>query len=237
MAPRPRVRAPLTDQQRDLVEKNHALARSCAGKFVARMPANQGVDFDALHGAAGEMLVKAAQQFDPSKGNFVTYAWARMWHAMQDELRHQDVVSRAVRKQARQIEQARDELRGDLGRYPDDEEIAAKLKLTVDHVQTVRERVDVRPVTLDELIPETTVTRLNSICVGEKGFAAFENESFVADLLCRLPERERLVVTLYYFEEIKLREISEILGVSESRVCQLHTKALSRMRAWGQAAA
>jgi RNA polymerase sigma factor for flagellar operon FliA len=187
-------------------------------------------------------LIDAIEKFDPTRNiKFETYAINRIRGAIIDELRAVDWIPRSVRSKAREVERALAELQSDLHRPPTDGELAEKLGLSVDDLQQSLNRINlVSVVALDELLGGT----------GEKGeslslvdtledpgaadpVASFENTEMrhiLAKAVETLPERERLVVTLYYYEGLTLAEIGGVLGVTESRVCQMHTKAVLQLR-------
>jgi RNA polymerase sigma factor for flagellar operon FliA len=171
---------------------------------------------------------------------FETYAIARIRGAIIDELRNLDWVPRSVRQRARQIERAIGELESRLGRAPSDEEIAAKVGITVEELDDSLADISRASIAaLDELWSISgegdqvslldTIEDPDSVKPAEALDEAEVRET-LAGAIARLPEREKIVVTLYYYEELTLREIGEVLGVTESRVSQLHTKAVLRLK-------
>ena len=173
---------------------------------------------------------------------FETYAIARIKGSILDELRALDWVPRSVRSRARQIERAMAELEAKLARAPTDEEIAAKVGITVEELEGSLTDISRSSIAaLDELWTISgsdgdSVALIDTI-EDEHGpepqtaYAQTELREIVADAITNLPEREKLVITLYYYEDLTLREIGEVLGVTESRVSQLHTKAILRLKA------
>jgi RNA polymerase sigma factor for flagellar operon FliA len=187
-------------------------------------------------------LIGAIERFDPDREiKFETYAIARIKGAIIDELRSLDWVPRSVRTRARQIERAIAELERTLMRAPTDEEIAAKLGIEVEELETSLTEISRSSMAaLDELwTPAAGGDQIALIDTiedtsgpdPEVSLEKGELREALGDAISRLPEREKLVVTLYYYEELTLREIGEVLGVTESRVSQLHTKAVLRLKA------
>jgi RNA polymerase sigma factor for flagellar operon FliA len=167
---------------------------------------------------------------------------ARIKGQIIDELRSMDWVPRSVRARARHIERAIGELEAKIGRAPTDEEIAKKLGITVEELEeSLGEIARSSIAALDELwsvggSDGDQVALIDTIEDTEApdpqgALSRTELREAIADAIARLPEREKLVVTLYYYEELTLREIGEVLGVTESRVSQLHTKAILRLKA------
>jgi RNA polymerase sigma factor for flagellar operon FliA len=153
-----------------------------------------------------------------------------------------DWVPRSVRSRARDIERAIAELEAKLGHAPTDEEIAGKLGISTDELEeSLSEIARSSIAALDELwtvsgsggdqVALIDTIEDESAPDPENTFSRTEQKEAIADAIARLPEREKLVVTLYYYEELTLREIGEVLGVTESRVSQLHTKAILRLKA------
>jgi RNA polymerase sigma factor for flagellar operon FliA len=216
------------------------LVKFVAGRLGASLPAHVDEQDLASYGLLG--LIGAIERFDPEREiKFETYAIARIKGAIIDELRSLDWVPRSVRTRAREIERAIAELERKLHRAPTDEEIAAKVGLTTDELEgSLAEISRTSMAALDELwtpsaggdqialidtIEDTTEPN------PESSIEETEMKEALGEAIARLPEREKLVVTLYYYEELTLREIGEVLGVTESRVSQLHTKAVLRLKA------
>jgi RNA polymerase sigma factor for flagellar operon FliA len=188
-------------------------------------------------------LIGAIERFDPDRDiKFETYAISRIKGSIIDELRSLDWVPRSVRSRAREIERAIAELESRLGRAPTDDEIAQKVGITEEELGESLSDISRSSIAaLDELWTmsgETgdQVSLLDTIEDTEgpqpqSALAQTEMKEALGEAIARLPEREKLVVTLYYYEELTLREIGEVLGVTESRVSQLHTKAILRLKA------
>src|SRR5207302_4307868 len=173
---------------------------------------------------------------------FEPYAIARIRGAIIDELRALDWVPRSVRSRARDIERAIGELEAKLGRVPTDEEIARKLGLTTEELDESLSEIGRSSIAaLDELwtisgsggdsVALTDTIEDTEAPDPQGALSQTELREAIADAIARLPEREKLVVTLYYYEQLTLREIGEVLGVTESLVSQLHTKSILRLKA------
>ncbi len=187
-------------------------------------------------------LVSAIERFDLSRQiKFETYAITRIRGAIIDELRTLDWVPRSVRARAREIERANMKLEARLQRAPSDEEMAAELGISVEEFQDALLRISNSTiVALDELwhVSDSSgdqVSLLDTLAdrrAPDPQAVVDQRElrDRIADAIAALPEREKLVVALYYYENLTLREIGEVLGVTESRVSQLHTKAVLRLR-------
>jgi RNA polymerase sigma factor for flagellar operon FliA len=187
-------------------------------------------------------LIDAIEKFDPGRGfKFETYAISRIRGAILDELRLIDWVPRSVRAKARAIERAYSKLENELRRSPDDAEVAAELGMTDGELAQTLSQVSLNGlVALDDLLTSSSGDRTGSATIGDtiadpqydpaEAFETDEMKHLLADAIGRMPDRDRLVLTFYYYEGLTLAEIGGILGVTESRVCQIHTKALARLR-------
>jgi RNA polymerase sigma factor for flagellar operon FliA len=216
------------------------LVKYVAGRLGSGLPAHVDEGDLVSYGLLG--LIGAIERYDPGRDiKFETYALARIKGAIIDALRALDWVPRSVRSRAREIERAIGELESKLGVAPTDEQIAAKLGITVQELEDSLTDISRSSIAaLDELWSVSadgdqvslldTIEDTNGPRPAEALDAAEMREA-LADAIARLPEREKLVVTLYYYEELTLREIGEVLGVTESRVSQLHTKAVLRLKA------
>ena len=216
------------------------LVKYVAGRLGSGLPAHVDEGDLVSYGLLG--LIGAIERYDPARDiKFETYAISRIKGAIIDELRALDWVPRSVRSRAREIERAIAELESKLGTAPTDEQIAAKIGISVEELEDSLTDISRSSIAaLDELWSVSgegdQVSLLDTIedTTGIRPQEALdENEmrEALADAIARLPEREKLVVTLYYYEELTLREIGEVLGVTESRVSQLHTKAILRLKA------
>jgi RNA polymerase sigma factor for flagellar operon FliA len=215
------------------------LVKYVAGKLGSGLPAHIDDGDLVSYGLLG--LISAIDRYDPDRDiKFETYAIARIRGAIIDELRALDWVPRSVRARARQIERAIGELEAKLGRAPTDEEISARVGITTEELDESLTDISRSSIAaLDELWSVSgegdQVSLLDTIEDRESvrpsdALDEAEVKETLADAISRLPEREKIVITLYYYEELTLREIGEVLGVTESRVSQLHTKAVLRLK-------
>jgi len=217
------------------------LVKYVAGRLGSGLPAHVDDEDLVSYGLLG--LIGAIERYEPDRDvKFETYAIARIRGAIIDELRALDWVPRSVRSRARDIERAIGELEAKFGRVPSDEEIAGKLGITKEELDESLSEIGRSSIAaLDELWTISgssgdQVALIDTIEDTEapdpqRSLSQTELREAIADAIARLPEREKLVVTLYYYEELTLREIGEVLGVTESRVSQLHTKAILRLKA------
>ena len=216
------------------------LVKFVAGRVGASLPSHVDEQDLVSYGLLG--LIGAIERFDPDREiKFETFAMARIRGAIIDELRSLDWVPRSVRTRARQIERAITALEKELMRAPTDVEIAKKLGVTSDELEDSLHEISRSSIAaLDELwSPSGGGDQIALIDTIEDEFGPdpeisleqTEIKEALAESISSLPEREKLVVTLYYYEELTLREIGDVLGVTESRVSQLHTKAILRLKA------
>lgn len=216
------------------------LVKYVAGKMGSGLPSYVD-DADLIsYGLTG--LISAIERFEPSREiKFETYAMSRIKGSIIDELRSMDWVPRSVRMRAREFERANAKLEHKLHRAPTDQELADELGVTPEELQEhIQQISNSAVIALDELwsVSDSSggqVSLLDTIedpnaADPEKSFDAVNVKEQIAEAISRLPEREKLVVALYYYENLTLREIGEVLGVTESRVSQLHTKAVLRLK-------
>jgi RNA polymerase sigma factor FliA len=223
-----------------LVVAYSPLVKYVAGRMGSALPAHVEEADLISYGLGG--LIAAIERFDLGRDiRFETYAMARIRGAIIDELRTLDWVPRSVRARAREFERVNTKLEARLHRAPTDGEVASELEISLEELQdTLLAISNSTIVALDELwtVSDSTgdqVSLLDTLAddAAEDPQALVERSSFrdrVADAIVALPEREKMVIALYYYENLTLREIGEILGVTESRVSQLHTKAVLRLR-------
>ena len=216
------------------------LVKYVAGKLSSGLPAHVEEADLISYGLGG--LISAIERFDLTREiKFETYAITRIRGAIIDELRTLDWVPRSVRARAREIERANMKLEARLRRAPTDEEMAAELGMSLDDFQDALLQISNSTiVALDELwhISDSGGDQVSLLDTlpdrrapdPQQLIAQSELRERIAAAIAALPEREKLVVALYYYENLTLREIGEVLGVTESRVSQLHTKAVLRLR-------
>ncbi len=215
-----------------------ALVKFVAGRVRAGLPRSVDPQDLASYGTFG--LIDAIDKFDLDRGfKFETYAVNRIKGAILDELRALDWVPRSVRSRAREIQRSLAELEHSMQRSPTDEELASHMGVQLETLQDhLGEISTLGFVALDELL---NPAERDSAAVGDVmadprasdpsgSFEKEETRYLLADSIQRLPDRERLVVTLYYYEGLTLAEIGKVLSVTESRVCQIHTKAVMSLR-------
>jgi RNA polymerase sigma factor for flagellar operon FliA len=222
------------DRMQQLVEKHAPLVKRIAYHLLARLPASVQVDDLIQSGMIG--LIEAAKNFDGSKGaSFETFAGIRIRGAMLDEMRRGDWTPRSVHRNARLIAETIAELEADLGRDVKDVEVAEKLDITLDEYHHMLSDVSSgRIIGIEDLGISEDVLVTADDKQGDHLYEEQANDSFQQALIkniSSLPEREAIVLSLYYNDELNLKEIGEVLSVSESRVSQIHSQALIRLRA------
>jgi RNA polymerase sigma factor for flagellar operon FliA len=236
-----RYKATADDKARErLVVAYSPLVKYVAGRMASGLPAHVEESDLISYGLVG--LISAIERFEPERDvKFETYAITRIKGAIIDELRSLDWVPRSVRSRAREIERANSKLEHQLQRAPTDDEMAGELTMSVEEFQEALLQISNSTVAaLDELwtVSDSSGDQVSLLDTLQDPDAldpsevmdATDMKDRVADAIARLPEREKLVVALYYYENLTLREIGEVLGVTESRVSQLHTKAVLRLR-------
>jgi len=223
-----------------LVVAYSPLVKYVSGRMASGLPAHVDEADLISYGLVG--LISAISRFELEREiKFETYAITRIKGAIIDELRSLDWVPRSVRARARTIERANAKLEHKLQRAPTDEEMSAALDMTVQEFQDALLQISNSTVAaLDELwtVSDASGDQVSLLDTLQDPnamdpAAAMDQTDLkdrMADAIARLPEREKLVIALYYYENLTLREIGEVLGVTESRISQLHTKAVLRLR-------
>ncbi len=223
-----------------LVVAYSPLVKYVAGRTAAGLPPHVEEADLISYGLVG--LISAIERFDPSREiKFETYAITRIKGAIIDELRSMDWVPRSVRARAREIERANSKLEHRLQRAPTDAELAAELGIGEQELQDSLLAISHSSIAaLDELwsVSDSSGDQVSLMDTLEdpgapdpaRALDVGDMKDRIADAIARLPEREKLVIALYYYENLTLREIGEVLGVTESRISQLHTKAVLRLR-------
>ncbi|WP_442860866.1 FliA/WhiG family RNA polymerase sigma factor [Amycolatopsis sp. CA-230715] len=214
------------------------LVKYVAGRVGTGLPTHVDVGDLVQSGIFG--LVDAIEKFDPERGlRFETYAMQRIRGAILDDLRSQDWVPRVVRSRAREAERALERLGARLHRTPTDAELAAELDISLDDLRDLYGQLQLTSVvaledlvavgkesgSLVDTLPDDDAVDPVAALVDQ------DNRRQLAEAIAQLTERDRIVVSLYYFESLTLAEIGKVLGVTESRVSQLHTRAVLRLRA------
>lgn len=223
-----------------LISRYAYLVKITAGRVVTSLPPN--IDREDLVGAGVVGLIKAVDQFDTSRQvKFETYAIALIRGAILEMLREEDWVPRSIRERVKNLERTYLQLETSLGRPASDEEVANALGVTIDDLHSLladtgraallslddvvvgvdgNERIHLADVIKDDYADPSTEVEFK------------ETRRALAKAIDRLPERERLVISVYYYEGLTFKEIGKILSVSESRVYQLHTQAVLRLRGY-----
>ncbi len=212
------------------------LVKYVAGRLSIYFGSN--VEYDDLVGYGVFGLIDAIDKFDLSKKvKFETYASLRIRGAIIDSIREQDWAPRSLRKKGKELEKAYYELENQLGHSASDLEVADKLGITLDELHKLLQEVNLsQMISLEDYLEQNHETGFDPFSMQkesnmpEQRLEVVELKEILADSIDKLPEKERTVVTLYYYEELTLKEISLIMKVSESRISQLHTKAIMRMR-------
>jgi len=218
----------------ELLEQHTVLVKRIAYHLLARLPASVIVDDLIQSGMIG--LLEAANNFDASKGaSFETFAGIRIRGAMLDEIRRGDWTPRSVHKNSRMVSEAIKTLEAELGRDVTDIEVAEKLDISLNEYHHILNEVSSgKIIGIDDLgVSEDVIQKIDDKDVNTP-YQEIEQIIFkksLADCITTLPEREALVLSLYYDEELNLREIGQVLEVSESRVSQIHSQALHRLKA------
>jgi RNA polymerase sigma factor for flagellar operon FliA len=222
-----------------LLNRYLPLVRNVAGRMAINFP--RSVELCDLINTGVIGLIEAFRNFDPERGvKFETYAVPRIRGAILDELRSLDWVPRSTRAKAREIERALLGFENEYGRPPTDEELAAVLGMSIHDLHLSLEDVSKTTLlSLDEMIfreeDNRQVPRIETVedkkaNVILKNLERNELQAFLVLAIDRLTEQEKLVIALYYYEELTLKEIGEVMKISESRVSQIHTKAVLKLR-------
>jgi len=228
------------EAREQLIIKYSPLVRYVAGRVGVGLPPNVEHADLVSYGIFG--LIDAIEKFDLERAiKFETYALSRIRGAIIDELRSMDWIPRSVRSKAREVERTYAELENELHRTPTEPEVASRMSIPLRDLHHIFSQVSyVNVVALDELMggggDKGDGMSLGDTLKDHKAVdpvMAFEGEEtkyLLARAIEQLPEREKIVVTLYYYEGLTLAEIGKVLGVTESRICQMHTKAVLQLR-------
>jgi len=224
----------------ELIVQYSPLVKFVAGRVSAGLPHSIEQADLVSYGMFG--LIDAIDKFDSERNiKFETYAITRIRGAIIDELRSIDWVPRSVRTKARSVERAYASLEATLGRAPTDAEVAAEMEVSESDLQSIFSQISyIGIVGLDEVISGAGTDRGESLTLGDtladRGdgpvgtFEVEEMKLILAGAINRLGDREKIVLSLYYYEGLTLAQIGQVLGVTESRVCQIHTKAVMLLR-------
>ncbi len=225
--------------RRELVNIYARIVKYVAGRMAIGLP--HYVEFNDLISAGLLGLIQAIDNFDHQRGiKFETYAIPRIRGSILDELRSQDWFPRSLRRKAKQLEETYSRLEGKLGRPATDAEVARDLEIDISEFDSLVGEVSIATImsldadtsgedseqssSLGEFLADPRTEDVDQI------LARQEMKDLIGQRMAELPEKEQLVLVLYYYEELTLKEIGEILDVTESRVCQIHTKAILRLK-------
>jgi len=225
-------------EKENLILEYAPIVKMIAHKIASRLPAS--IQLDDLISAGVLGLMDALEKWDPNRETKLkTYAEFRIRGAILDELRAQDWVPRSIRDKAKLVERAIKRLEVDLDRMPTDEEIASFLQLPLEEFHEIM--LEIRPVSVlsideSELNDNEKKSLLNLLEAAKINSPLFQLnfkavKKTMAEAIEELPEKMRFILSLYYYEDLNFREISEIMQVTESRVSQLHAAAVLRLRA------
>lgn len=223
----------------ELIKKYLYLVKYVAGRIAIGLPPHVEKGDLVSYGILG--LFDAIEKYDVEQGNkFETYAVTRIRGAIMDELRKLDWAPRLLRKRAREVERKCKEIEDKTGRMATDGELAKALNISLEELNEIYSELSSTTfLSLDEVWQNDDgnkpISRFQTIedAIGLNQLQhveASEVKEIIAQVLDELPEKEKLVIVLYYYENLTLKEIGEILNVSESRVCQIHTKVILRLR-------
>jgi RNA polymerase sigma factor for flagellar operon FliA len=227
-------------ENREAVIKEYApMVKYVANRIAMRLPPHVEVDDLISVGVLG--LIDAIDKYDSTRGaKFKTYAEFRVRGAILDELRSMDWVPRSVRQKASSMDAVVQKLQNKLGRRPEDEEIAEEMGVSLDELFTTLNETKSMPIlSLEDLGIAKESGEQQSLldCLAGKNdvdpqmhIRLVELKEIISKTIDTLPEKERLMISLYYYEELTMKEIGEVLGVTESRVSQIHSKAVFRLR-------
>ncbi|MBF0159790.1 MAG: FliA/WhiG family RNA polymerase sigma factor [Magnetococcales bacterium] len=223
----------------EIILRYAPLVKYVANRICMRLPSS--VDVDDLYQVGILGLIDAVAKFDPGRGiKFQTYAEFRVRGAILDELRAMDWVPRAIRQTASVIEAAYQEIEARQGHPAEDRDVAIKMGISLQELYQQLDEIrgvsiisleDLRPNSEDEEWDALDILADTSLVDPVEKLGLAELRGALAQAVDSLPEKERLVVTLYYFEELTMGEIGAVLGLTESRISQLHSKATLRIRA------
>lgn len=230
---------PGSSVENHLIEEHLPLVKTVVSRLAMTLPSH--VNSDDLYSAGLVGLLNAVRRFNPKSGtSFETYARVRIRGAVLDELRRLDWVPRSVHEKARKVEKVMQELTQKSGTVPSNERMAKALDISVDEYEDLLEQI--RPasyICLDATQNGETDNNGHTyeVIADESqddpgdGVSLRELKSLVTDHLLRLPEMQKKVLALYYFEDLRLREIAEAFGLTESRICQIHAQAILAIKA------
>lgn len=222
------------------IRDNIRVVKYVVGRITMQLPAN--VDREDLVSAGILGLIKAVDRFDPQRGvKFETYATTVVRGEVMESLRAKDWAPRSVRRKLRRLAEVVGELEARLRRAPEEEEVAEAMEMTLeDYHRFLSDASTASVASLEEMLVGEEPHETSQYAVVERSddyadpaaiFEKAELRRLVAQAVLALPDRERTIMSLYYERELTLKKIGEIMGVTESRICQIHTQACARLRA------
>lgn len=237
----PRTWCSTAKEREKVIQDNVPIVRFVVGRMTTQLPGS--VDREDLISAGILGLIKAVDRFDPGRGvKFETYATTVIRGEVMESLRARDWAPRSLRRKLRQLGEVMSRLEGRLSRAPEEDEIAEEMEMSLEAYHSFLADASAATVcSMEELLASDEPTerlvdepREASDEFGDPALVVETKElrRLVAEAVIRLPERERTVISLYYEQELTLKEIGEVLGVTESRICQIHTQATARLRAF-----
>jgi len=231
----PAPRKVSTEERNRTILEYYPMVRAIAGRMIGRIPASVDLEEFVNIGVLG--LMDAVERFDPTRGvPFKAYAEIRIRGAIVDALRASDWTPRSVRRKANQIQRTRDKLRNELNRDPTRDEMSEAVELSPDGYDTLVRDAEVRRlISINApLSPDSTTTIADQVPSSqpdiEETWVHEEQKQEVVNAIRLLPMKERTAVTLYYLNNLTLKEIGDILGVTESRACQLRSQGIRRLK-------
>lgn len=226
------------EAREELIVRYMRIVKYIAGRMAIHVPSS--IDMDDLIGWGVLGLIDAVEKYDHRQDiKFSTYASIRVRGAIIDQIRSLDWAPRSLRAMARKIGAAREKLRHERGREPTPEDIALELGTTTEHVEDILAQLQTAQILcLDDYLPAEDNAESRKIDVTSDREATSplasaekrERQEQLVQAILRLPEQQQKVLNLYYYEELTLKEIGAVLEVSESRVCQIHSSAMKRLR-------
>jgi len=220
-----------------LIHENLPYVKRIVHRIATHLPSS--VDIDDLMNAGIIGLIEAIERYDPTRDNkFITYAVFRIKGAVLSELRSQDFLSRSARRKLRELESAFLRLEQKLGREVDDEEVATEMNLSLDKFYQIKRMASISFVSFDDIgcsSREEKEHLMNFLMTNENKDALAitrlkEVEAGVARAIDQLAKKEKLVISLYYWDEMTMKEIGKVLEITESRVSQIHAQAIMHLR-------
>jgi len=220
------------DQRDQRIIEHINLVKRIAYHLITRLPSHVQVDDLIQSGMVG--LIEASKKYDPSQGaSFETYAGIRIRGAMLDDVRHADWSPRSLHRKMRQVREAIHVIENETGRDAKDQEVADKLEITLDEYYAIRRdssNAQIFSLDQEEDDPGQQARLKSSQSEPLESLQDSDFKASLAKVITTLAEREQMVMSLYYNEELNLKEIGLVLDISESRVCQIHSQALKNIR-------